>query len=128
MKTKKDNQKEKATGNNRGIITFEDTPFFGWRAYEDNILIGSSTWLMKGGKKVCSYNGWDIFSRTTPIHEMLCSPRTYFHATCISWSEKKNRFHLHDHNCGKSMEEIKDAIDYWNQHYMEKPAQDNTEK
>lgn len=84
-----------------------------WRAYEDDLLIGSSTWLLADAKKVETYNGWDIYSRTAPADPRL-KYKIFFQATNTEWSKGKNKFHLHDHNPATSIEEIKDAIDYWN--------------
>jgi hypothetical protein len=91
---------------------------FGLRAYEDGLLIGSSSWLMAGKNKIGTKLGWDIYSRTTPdlnkykeLKGWYPSLTTWYFATRPEWTEEQTIAHCYEYGIVKSREDLELCIE-----------------
>jgi len=88
------------------------------RTYEDNLMVGSSTWLQAApelvGRLVKKDNPaalkphWIVFSRGYAFE-------TYYHAVRSDFTKSQVNFHMWDKCPATSLEEVMDAIKYWDE-------------
>ena len=102
------------------------------RTYEDNLMVGSSTWLQAAPELVgrlvkkdnpaalkphCSAGAeqtsfgccdWIVFSRGYAFE-------TYYHAVRSDFTKSQVNFHMWDKCPATSLEEVMDAIKYWDE-------------